>query len=157
MEKRGISPLIATVLLLGFTVALAAVIMTWGMDFVETMQKSTEETANVKVMCATEVDFDIIGVCETATDGTYDVAIANNGAIDITKFTVRYYETEADVIPKPFAAVGAFGIVSNPIITGQPAVTLVEAIAFITVDGEDLACSDNVDSYGRLGEVIAAC
>ena len=30
MEKKGISPLIATVLILGFTVALAAVIMTWG-------------------------------------------------------------------------------------------------------------------------------
>ena len=33
MNKKGISPLIATVLILGFTVALAAIIMTWGTDF----------------------------------------------------------------------------------------------------------------------------
>ena len=31
MNKKGISPLIATVLLIGFAVALAAVVMTWGL------------------------------------------------------------------------------------------------------------------------------
>lgn len=35
MRNKGISPLIATVLLLGFTVALAAIIMTWGKSFEE--------------------------------------------------------------------------------------------------------------------------
>ena len=30
MNKRGVSPLIATVLIIGFTVALAAMIFTWG-------------------------------------------------------------------------------------------------------------------------------
>ena len=29
LNKKGISPLIATVLLIGFTVALAAVVITW--------------------------------------------------------------------------------------------------------------------------------
>jgi flagellin-like protein len=33
MNKKGISPLIATVLIIGFTVALAAIIMTWGTTF----------------------------------------------------------------------------------------------------------------------------
>jgi len=34
MNKKGISPLIATVLIIGFTVALAAIIITWGSGFV---------------------------------------------------------------------------------------------------------------------------
>ena len=33
MSKRGISPLIATVLIVGFTIALAAMIITWGGNF----------------------------------------------------------------------------------------------------------------------------
>ena len=40
-NKRGISPLIATVLLIGFTVALAAMVMTWGSGFIK---KTTEQT-----------------------------------------------------------------------------------------------------------------
>ena len=38
MDKRGISPLIATVLIIGFTVALAAVIITWGGRFILRLQ-----------------------------------------------------------------------------------------------------------------------
>jgi len=165
MKKKGISPLIATVLILGFTVALAAVIMTWGMDFVETMQKGTEETSNVKVMCATEVDFDIIGVCNT-TLTEYKTTIANNGAIDITQFTIRYYVTEADVkavtetfVTTPPAGIAAFGLESEDVkLTGLvDGITLVEAIAWIKVGEESLACSDNIDSYGKLGDAIASC
>jgi len=42
MNKKGISPLVATVLIIGFTVALAAVIMVWGQDFITGMVERTE-------------------------------------------------------------------------------------------------------------------
>lgn len=40
MKKRGISPLIATILLIGFAIAIAAVVFTWGRGYVtETAEK----------------------------------------------------------------------------------------------------------------------
>lgn len=39
MNKRGISPLIATVLLIGFTVSLAAIIINWGTSFTREIQE----------------------------------------------------------------------------------------------------------------------
>ena len=42
--KRGISPLIATVLIIGFTIVLAAVVIRWGGDFLTgTTEESLEE------------------------------------------------------------------------------------------------------------------
>ncbi len=57
-DKKGISPLIATVLIIGFTIVLAAVVMQWGGSFVRGL---TEEQAT-KTEVATEclgLSFDI--------------------------------------------------------------------------------------------------
>ena len=35
MEKKGMSPLVATVLLIAFAVALGAVVLNWGEEFVQ--------------------------------------------------------------------------------------------------------------------------
>ena len=43
INKKGITPLIATVLLIGFTVALAGIVITWGGGFVERIQSGTDE------------------------------------------------------------------------------------------------------------------
>ncbi len=40
MNKNGISPLIATVLIIGFTVSLTAIVMVWGRGLVT---QTTEE------------------------------------------------------------------------------------------------------------------
>ena len=51
-NKRGISPLIATVLIIGFTVALSAVVMTWGTGFVRDTTTATAEQTNLALSCA---------------------------------------------------------------------------------------------------------
>ncbi len=48
MNKKGMSPLIATVLIIGFTVALAGVIMLWGYEFIESLQEPTVCTSGVE-------------------------------------------------------------------------------------------------------------
>jgi len=57
-KKRGISPLIATVLLIGFIVALVAVVMMWGKGFV--MEKAQKEGSLAdKQLGCTRVKIDI--------------------------------------------------------------------------------------------------
>jgi len=46
-NKQGVSPLIATVLIIGFTIALAAVVMIWGETFlneIDTLEDRTTTT-----------------------------------------------------------------------------------------------------------------
>lgn len=159
MKKRGISPLIATVLILGFTVALAAVIMTWGTGFTKTMTKQTEETSGIQVTCATDVMFEVQKVCETATNGEYKILIANNGNKKIEKFTIRFYKSGSDVksVPKEdFNSDGdtgleAFGIEAEDVAsgyTGNKEVFQVDVIPIISIGGKDTTCAQNIGTFG---------
>jgi len=90
MNKKGISPLIATVLLIGFTVALAAVIMTWGGGFVRDMTRSTEQSTQSALKC-TQLDFKIQKASCTG------LTIENKGSVDIKSFVFRVYDTSGTV------------------------------------------------------------
>src|SRR3989344_3034332 len=96
--KRGISPLIATVLIIGFVIALAAIIMTWGTSFTRDIQQTTEEGASTQITCAQDVVFKITNVCETASDGMYKITIQNDGTKAIKSFNVRYFAAADNVV-----------------------------------------------------------
>jgi flagellin-like protein len=169
MKKKGISPLIATVLIIGFTVALAAVIMTWGTGFTKRMQESTEETSDVQITCATDVVFDVKSACEDTGKGAgyYKLTIANNGNIDIAKFQVRLYESADAVTTKEYdfsttggTGISKFGIESQSVDSGLGAapVKKIEAIPVISTNGKTITCAQNIDSFGDItGPGIADC
>lgn len=50
-KKRGISPLIATVLLIGFIVALVAVVMLWGKGFIQEKAEKEGALAQAQLGC----------------------------------------------------------------------------------------------------------
>lgn len=168
MKKKGISPLIATVLIIGFTVALAAIIITWSTAFTKKMQSTTEQTANTQVLCATDVVFSIKSVCATAD--SYKVLIQNDGKEPINNWIVRFYQSDDKVratdtrdpsinINGTDYSIGAFGIqqltFSGTSLPKDPAtgvsyaglVKKVEAIPVIR-SNPPIVCSQNVGSYG---------
>ncbi len=51
LNKKAISPLIATVLIIGFTVSLTAVVMTWGKGFITEKTQETSESAETQMRC----------------------------------------------------------------------------------------------------------
>ena len=162
MKKNGISPLIATVLILGFTVALAAIIMTWGTGFVKKMQESTEETANIQVVCATDVVFNVKSACWG--DDEYNVVISNDGKTDIIKWRFRIYYSDTNVTSSAeiIEPILKFGLQSIPI--GDNNATMVqgakkiEAIPIIKPSGTEITCAQNIDSYGdTTGSEISIC
>jgi len=85
--KRAVSPLIATVLLIAFAVALGAVVMNWGSAYVETTQTATTARYQADVGCNQEVQFNIISIsglpqlCNTST--SINFTIENGPYIDI--------------------------------------------------------------------------
>ena len=67
MDKRGISPLIATVLIIGFTVSLAAIILIWGQGLQKGMTDNVEMSACIdSKLLQSEYDPDFF-VCSNST------------------------------------------------------------------------------------------
>ncbi|MBI2133757.1 hypothetical protein HYU11_03690 [Candidatus Woesearchaeota archaeon] len=59
-SKKGVSPLIATVLLIAFAVALGAVVMNWGRSYTENTAASVKEKSDVDVKCSLDVKLKVI-------------------------------------------------------------------------------------------------
>ena len=95
MKKRGISPLIATVLIIGFTVALAAIIMTWGQSFIKKTQETTTETTNIALICAQEVKPDIKEACYVPGNGSCSETTQNQNVDCSEKSTQSECEATA--------------------------------------------------------------
>jgi flagellin-like protein len=55
-SKKGISPLIATVLLIAFAVALGAVVMNWGRSYTDKITGDTEAQSDTTITCALDVN-----------------------------------------------------------------------------------------------------
>ncbi len=167
--KKGISPLIATVLVIGFTVALAAVILTWGTSFTKSISKGTEETADIQLTCAQDVQFDVKNACiDSVTDPlapSVRFIVENNGNKDIKNFTARFKISETDVLSaetpsgiarfgvKTYTALAAENLaIANSLVVPDLDVVLnpimeVTLVPVITVSGKDITCPNSIDSY----------
>ena len=158
-NKKGISPLIATVLLIGFAVALAAVVMTWGLDFIKSTADATESQTQNTLICASDLSFAISDV--NPTEGS--VTVDNRGQVDIKSVIFRIYgsngvdtldsstgELNLESIPK----FGVKKFMDNETSTrlidllGSPA-TKVEAIATVAGNAgeEDIVCPQNIQEF----------
>ncbi|MBI2499027.1 hypothetical protein HYV88_02185 [Candidatus Woesearchaeota archaeon] len=163
-DEKGITPLIATVLLIGFTVALAAVIITWGGSFVDSMTKRTTQTTDVTLKCVTELKFSISRVlCDGANQGHIkSVTVENNGNLDIIELTLRASpgdegDVKADKLDLSTSPLGSFGVktfisTSTPALINTLAINnpiKIDAIAKIagTDDKDPVLCTQNVQDY----------
>lgn len=159
-SKKAISPLIATVLILGFTVALAAIIMTWGTGFTKNIQKSTEETSNNQLKCALDVDFEVVNACVTGS--TIRITLKNNKEKEIVKSKVVVYvsESSAETLSYDALTASAFGTGSIIVTPTLPVAQIVkvEVIPTIKVESKEVVCSSNIATFGEIGDVaLEAC
>jgi len=134
-NKRGISPLIATVLLIGFTVALAAVLMTWGLDYIRSTTKQVGSQTEEYLRC-TDLAFEITNV-----DCTGDITVQNNGNVDIAAMVIRIF-TGPDIAIVRGQGIPAFA--NAHYTAAMTGATKVEAIADIRGStGANITCDNN--------------
>ena len=96
-DKKGISPLIATVLIIGFTIVLAALVITWGTKLFKTTVAETEEASKFALACTTGLKLEVLSA-------TYDgsnlvVTMRNNNQerqIDNFRFIVNDNEGSSE-------------------------------------------------------------
>lgn len=97
-NKRAVSPLIATVLLIAFAVALGAVVMNWGKGYIEDQTLDTEEKSKVETQCSLDVDLELLKIggdkklCYNQANSTVNASlefmIENRGTVNIVGIAV---------------------------------------------------------------------
>ena len=91
MKKRGISPLIATVLLIGFAIVLAALVFRWGGEFFKGQtEEGTKDIETVGPLMGVRVSLEEVKIF----DDIYNrpkILVKNDGKTSLDGFVVRIY------------------------------------------------------------------
>ena len=143
--KKGISPLIATVLIIGFTIILAAMVFQWGGDLFKQVQEETGAASEAKITCTSGLtNLDVSAT--TDASGAIAVTLDNKNSVDVTGFRVRAYEADGSVASGESAAVlVAYGIQTFTLGTDVTMVPVIVSAAQIgifpkiTLDNGDVA------------------
>lgn len=142
-KKRGISPLIATVLLIGFTIALASIIFSWISSFTEERAGKTAEIVKSEVSCATSIE---IGVEKACIDSTgIHFTLENRKNNDIGGFVIRLESTinpNVDVIEvdQMLGALEVTNVDIAPQNLGAPESALI--VPELNIDGKVALCQE---------------
>jgi flagellin-like protein len=158
MQKKGISPLISSVLLVAFVIIIFLVVTSWLQgDIIEETTSRTDEALSGQLDCLS-ASIDIGGVC-MASDGSYvqlnadnvgdsnvdgiliramDTATGNLGSVTVTQSTVPYgrilsksAESSLTTLSVPVSNVNRVEVF--PLISGDPC-------------GDQIAVSTNIGS-----------
>ncbi|MFA5887153.1 MAG: archaellin/type IV pilin N-terminal domain-containing protein [Candidatus Nanoarchaeia archaeon] len=87
MNKRGISPLIATVLLICMVVLIAVVILAWSGTFTRGLLKHADETSEKMTACESETSLNIKYAC--ANDNNMTIMVESLGSKPVTGLIIR--------------------------------------------------------------------
>lgn len=90
MDKRGISSIIATVLIIAVTVIIAAGIVAWAMAFSTDIQEGATEKNAQSMLCANSKIKLRFGCLE---DDKLNLLIENKGQVDLAGFNIRVIGT----------------------------------------------------------------
>src|SRR3989338_3297570 len=151
MLKRAVSPLIATVLVIGFVIALSGIMMTWGTSFVKDIQERSEKSSLKDIACTRDVGINIKSA--TVLGNKIKLVIENLGQMDIDKLNILLVGSDGGDNIETGSGISAGGIQSFSVALDPNKIGTfkqVEAMPSITFEGEQIACKDAVDKEENL-------
>ena len=91
MERKGISPLIAAVLLIAFTMAVAAILTAWVTSFTQRTTEDVGNTSEQLVSCS----FAGLSIYDAilGTDDSMTISMANTGTKDLNGVSVVIFHS----------------------------------------------------------------
>ncbi len=145
MNKKGISPLIGTVLLVAIVIAMILIIMPWVTRTIREQQTKTAE-ASRQFDCITKLNFELTGSPEK-------ILVDNRGEVDLVKLTFRSYKTDGSVSTSTMEPTGTETLVVAAYAIEPASVSCatnverVEAMATIMSESKPLMCADASRDY----------
>jgi flagellin-like protein len=136
LSKRGISPLIATVLLIAFAVSIGTMIMNWGKDAIAT----AGDCKDVKLELQTINDKPLL--CYDAINGQINVMLKNTGTVDIDslklQITAADFSHDEKIIDD--SAIKTGEVLTKNIKYAKSGTFKVELVPIITSGGNQKPC-----------------
>ncbi len=99
MRKKGVSPLIATVLLIVFTVAISTLVVSWLREYTADTTSSVGDTSQEVIECAKQnLKISNSYITVNTTTGISDVkaTLKNTGSVNFTISSAYVYDTTGD-------------------------------------------------------------
>lgn len=105
-SKKAVAPLIATVLLIAFAVALGAIVMNWGRAYVEDTADMAKKSSTGQVECANEVDLQINKVLYGKDEGSLeedglDIVVENLKTKEILGLSIKVLDENGNGFVTP--------------------------------------------------------
>lgn len=85
-RKKGISPLIATVLLIGFVIAIGLLMILWGKGYIEELAQKRGLLAEKQQQCS---NVEVTAVKAECTGGSCTIVLKNKRETKVNKFAFR--------------------------------------------------------------------
>ncbi len=133
MVKKGISPLIATVLIIGFTIVLAALVMQWGSQLFRTTTEQTGVTSDLNIKCSSGLSN--LKILDAVISGAnVNIRIDNANEQVINGILVRKYLASGNVLPQELTG----AVEADPGYIGN------YGIKTVTVTADELVAGDEI-------------
>lgn len=137
--KKGMSPLIITILLIALAVSLGAMIMSWSSGAANSPELTCSD-AKLEVQVAFGQEL----LCYNEADGKLRVIVRNTGSNIIDSLTFRRitldFKTRDIKLPNSYLGLGK--VYESEISFQMEEKVHVEIIPSVIVDGEELLCND---------------
>jgi FlaG/FlaF family flagellin (archaellin) len=114
-NKKGVSPVIATTILIGFAVVVTSIVMLFGGDLLEDIQKKQGITMEQTLQCDS-MHFKVTNILQGNR-----LQITNDGKADINAFLIRYIGDAESIEPHHKVHIPQGGV-GEIIISGAPGI-----------------------------------
>lgn len=149
LNKRGVSPLVATILLVAFSIGLGALVMSWGEEYIEQKAEFVQGVGEAKTGC-NAVEFSLIQiggvpqVCKTAD--SIELWIDNGPNMDIFNIHARVagfrdVYVDEELLDEPLMRENSVKV-SIPITEELGQILQVKLTPKIFVDNRLVTCND---------------
>lgn len=152
VNKKAVSPLIATVLLIAFAVALGAVVMNWGRGYVDETTAFATEKSNKEIRCSMDINMkfiefdDVKQICLDNGTNTINFTIHNSGTVAIEGVKVQAIGNSSVVEQDINRSLPIAGIIKDYInysMSGNGSLKQIRFTPMIKVEGVKMLCAQN--------------
>ena len=108
MNKKGISPLIATILLIGMVAMLSVLIINFYKDLIEEETDDIGRESSLANYCLEGVDLSFEDICANISYSLLNMKIKNRAAGNINGFVFQVIESNEDYVSSSNVSLGNF-------------------------------------------------
>ena len=136
--RRGISPLIATVLLVAFAVSIGTMIMSWGKEASATIGGCEDTAIEVQKFGDKPI------FCYDTLNNNIKIAVKNTGTTDIKKLKMHVISADLKIEEKDLSdtLIKSGSVKSKDINYVKAGKFRVEIIPVVSIGGKDKVCSE---------------